>query len=139
MVDVLNDLDDVIGHLVNAKYFNRLWHSQIEFVNSSQLSHLSLIEQEFIHVYIHALLAQKTNCQMTALCIVYDKAIQSNWNYESCGLVLELDANEKGVDGNGVYYGLYPKGRFDLACHIPKEKLLDGLTYKQQQFFNLIF
>lgn len=51
MVDTLNDLDDVVGHLFNAKYFNKLWHAQIEFVNSSQLSNLSLIEQEFLYVY----------------------------------------------------------------------------------------
>lgn len=139
MVDTLNDLDDVVGHLFNAKYFNKLWHAQIEFVNSSQLSNLSLIEQEFLYVYVSALLTQKTSCQMTALYIAYDKAMQNNLDYESCSLVLELDAGEKGVDGNGVYYGLYPKGRFDLACHILKEELLLFLTEKQREFFKLDF
>lgn len=135
---VLTDLDDVAFHLRNASYFNKLWHESME-IKLHGMSKLSAIEQNWQNEQTKVLLQQKISCQVTALDIAYQQAILQGQTYQDCQVVLELDEAETGVSGEGVYYSLYPKGRFDLACHIPKDKLADYLTQKQRAFFNLDF
>lgn len=131
-----NALGDPIFYLQNAKYFNGLWHEQVDLLLSNSIE--SETEQTLAQAQAKLYLTQKRDCQLTALHMVYDKAMQDGHDYANCGMVLQIDPNEKGVSGDEVYYGLYPVGRFGLACHIPRHELLAGLTQRQCQFFGLI-
>lgn len=130
-----DSLDNPIFYLKNAKCFNGLWHKTQELLFSN--IEMSETDKLLMSAEIAMYLAQKQSNQLTALRKAYDKAQMLGMDYDECGLVLALDPNEKGVSGEGVYYGLYPVGQFDLACHIPKESLLAGLTVRECQFFNL--
>lgn len=129
-------LDDPMFYLQNAKYFNGLWHEQMDLLLSNSIE--SETQQILANTQAKLYLAQKRDCQLTALHMVYDEAMQEGYDYSNCGMILEIDPNEKGVSGDEVYYGLYPMKWFGLACHIPKHELLEGLTHKECQFFGLI-
>lgn len=118
--------------LMRAKSFNTLWHECLDFLHNDPPPNLSDIEQKFYYHQSQMFLEQKLNCQLTALTLVYEA------NNQSEPIVLSIDENEKGIAGDGVFYSLYPKGQFHLACHIPKDELLKNLTQAQCEFFGLI-
>lgn len=118
--------------LMRAKLFNTLWHECLDFLHSDPPPDLSEIEQKFYQHKAQMLLQQKANCQITALNLVYQA------DYPTERIVLTIDPDEKGIDGDGVFYSLYPQGQFHLACHIPKDELLKNLTQKQCEFFNIV-
>lgn len=118
--------------LARANYFNRLWHKCLDFLHSDPPPNLSETEQHFFQHKAQMLLQQKANCQITALNLVYQA------DYPAEPIILTIDPNEKGIDGDGVFYSLYPQGQFHLACHIPKDELLKNLTQAQCEFFKIM-
>lgn len=132
------DLQDIHTFLKQAHYFNGLWHDMIDKLYQEPTTNIDEVQRQLYEAQVSLFLQQKTDCQITALHMAYHHALENNLSYDECQVVLQYDPNEKGISGDGVFYGLYPKNEFKLACHIPKDELLNHLTVKQQQFFNLI-
>ncbi len=124
----MSQLDDPKRWLIQAQYFNRLWHSNDDYLRENETT-LDESTKAYYQQYNYSLLNQKQNCQLTAL-----RLAVANNNTE---IILELDPHEKGIHGEGIFYSLYPQGEHNLGCHIPKHALMDYLTTKQLAFFQI--
>lgn len=126
---------DASTWLIHAVYYNNLWHQCDDYLRTNPLPELSKVENNYYKSRRTLLLNQKQNCQLTALRLTYSES-QLN-EYLEHDLILMLDPDEKGINGDGVFYSLYARQHPDRKCHIPYSVLLENLTKKEQIFFNL--
>lgn len=128
-------IQDQSNWLIHAAYYNGLWHQCDDFLRTNPPPELSKTESSYYKSKCTLLLNQKKNCQITALRLTYsENELEGSSEH---GLVLELDPNEKGVNGDGVFYSLYSHRHPKVRCHIPYSDLLENLTTKELSFFNI--
>lgn len=126
---------DPSSWLVHAAYYNGLWHQCDDSLRTTPLLKLSETENNYYKSRRTLLLNQKQNCQLTALRLTYSESqLKKNSDHD---IVLVLDPHEKGVSGESVFYSLYSHQQPNYRCHIPYSVLLENLTTKEQDFFNL--
>lgn len=127
------DVNSEHDWLIHANYYNRLWHQCIDFIHSDAFLDKSEAEKIFYEHEKRLLLNQKVNCQVTALRTAYTKSkIDPNYQHK---LTLALDEDERGVNGDGVFYTLYSNNNPNEKCHIPHRDLERHLTQSEKEFF----
>jgi len=128
-------IQDVSTWLIHAADYNKLWHQCDDFLRTKPPPELSENENNYYRSQRTLLLNQKQSCQLTALRLTYS---QNQLNeYSEHDLILVLDPDEKGVNGDGIFYSLYARQYPDRKCHIPHSILLENLTTKELVFFNI--